>query len=81
MLIIEIFKHSTAFFCRGFESQSAGVAAQPVGFASALQAARERIAVHFIQSHLLIETSCLIINLSCFHRICVVVEPYILSRQ
>nr|CAG4637137.1 EOG090X08PQ [Ceriodaphnia reticulata]SVE73027.1 EOG090X08PQ [Ceriodaphnia reticulata] len=29
---------------KGYESQSAGVAAQPVGFASALQAARERIA-------------------------------------
>ncbi len=60
MLIIEISKHFTAsFICRGFESQSAGVAAQPVGFASALQAARERIAVHFIKSHLLIDNTCL----------------------
>jgi hypothetical protein len=34
-------------YYRGYESQSASVAAQPVGFAGALQAARERIAVLF----------------------------------
>lgn len=51
------------FFYRGFESQSAGVASQPVGFSSALQAARERIAVltygkyfyaQYVMSHQLI---------------------------
>lgn len=36
-----------AFYYRGFESQSSSVAAQPVGFSSALKAAKERIAVRF----------------------------------